>query len=83
GERTNEVEALLADLKNSGCDIVTIGQYLPPSRAHRPPERYVAPEEFTAFQAAGEKLGLAKVWAGPFVRSSYHAGEITNEISTG
>jgi lipoic acid synthetase len=83
GERTSEVEALLADLKNSGCDIVTIGQYLPPSRDHRPPERYVTPEEFAVFQAAGEKLGLAKVLAGPFVRSSYHAGETANEISTG
>jgi len=83
GERTGEVEALLTDLKSSGCDIVTIGQYLPPSRDHRPPERYVTPEEFAAFRAAGEKLGLSRVLAGPFVRSSYHAGEITDEISTG
>ncbi|MDD4178874.1 MAG: lipoyl synthase [Candidatus Margulisbacteria bacterium] len=75
GEEAAEVEALLSDLKAAGCSIVTIGQYLPPSKDHLQPERYVVPEEFTKYTEFGQKLGL-KVFAGPFVRSSYHAGEI-------
>jgi lipoic acid synthetase len=72
GETKEEVAALLGDMKRVNCDIVTIGQYLPPSRAHRQPDRYVTPAEFAEYRAAGQKLGL-EVAAGPFVRSSYHA----------
>jgi len=75
GEEAAEVEALLSDLKAAGCSLVTIGQYLPPSKDHLQPERYVVPKEFAKYTEFGQKLGL-KVFAGPFVRSSYHAGEI-------
>ena len=74
GESDEEVERVLRDLRSADCDMVTIGQYLSPSRHHRPPERYVAPEEFDKYASFGEKLGL-KMLSGPFVRSSYHAGD--------
>ena len=77
GERREEIIAVLEDLKNTDCNIVTIGQYLPPSREHLQPERYVHPDEFNEFQKAGEKMGL-KVFAGPFVRSSYQAKKVVN-----
>ncbi|MFA4844243.1 MAG: lipoyl synthase [Candidatus Margulisiibacteriota bacterium] len=84
GETKEEVAAVLADLKNARCDIVTIGQYLPPSRTHRPPARYVTPPEFAEYQAIGQALGLNQVVAGPFVRSSYQAEAATNHVkSTG
>ncbi len=72
GEEKAETFKVLEDLKEAGCDVVTIGQYLPPSREHLKPERYVLPEEFEAFQ----KFEGLKVIAGPFIRSSYRAGEI-------
>ncbi|MFH1826175.1 MAG: lipoyl synthase [bacterium] len=74
GESQEEVSALLGDLHKVGCDIVTIGQYLPPSKAHLQAVRYVEPKEFDEYIRIGEKLGL-KVKAGPFVRSSYQANE--------
>ncbi len=75
GERKEEVFELLHDLKAVDCDIVTIGQYLPPSKQHIKAERYVEPKEFEEYKIAGDKLGL-KVSAGPFVRSSYQAREL-------
>lgn len=74
GETKAEVAAVLVDLKGAGCDIVTIGQYLPPSRDHLQPARFVAPEEFEDYKRIGRELNL-KVEAGPFIRSSYHAKE--------
>ena len=81
GETKEEVAATLTDLKAVGCDIVTIGQYLPPSRAHLQPVRFVTPAEFNEYEKLGQGLGFLQVSSGPFVRSSYHAGEIRNEIS--
>lgn len=75
GEKKEEVFSVLNDLKNIACDIVTIGQYLPPSKSHQKVVRYVEPSEFEEYKAAGEKFGL-KVFAGPFVRSSYHAKDL-------
>ncbi len=75
GEEKEEVFSVLNDLKNVACDIVTIGQYLPPSKSHQKVVRYVEPDEFKEYQAAGEKIGL-KVFSGPFVRSSYHAKDL-------
>jgi lipoyl synthase len=75
GERREEVFSLLLDLKEVGTDIVTIGQYLPPSRDHLRTDRYVDPEEFEEYKRYGEQFGL-KVFSGPFVRSSYHAKEV-------
>jgi lipoic acid synthetase len=73
GEEIPEVEAVLRDLRAHGCDMVTIGQYLQPSRAHLPVERYVEPAEFEALAAYGRALGFENVASGPLVRSSYHA----------
>ena len=75
GESDGEVIGLLQDLKSSDCDIVTIGQYLAPSKKHPQPQRYVDPSVFEQYKIEGEKLGL-KVFSGPFVRSSYRAGNI-------
>ncbi len=75
GEREDEVLALLEDLRGAGVDIVTIGQYLQPSRENLPVEEYVPPERFDFYREAGERLGFRHVFSGPFVRSSYRAEE--------
>jgi lipoic acid synthetase len=75
GEDKDEVFGVLQDLRAVGCDIATIGQYLPPTRSHLPAKRFVLPEEFLEYETFGRQLGL-KVHAGPFVRSSYRAEEI-------
>jgi len=79
GENQEEIFALFEDLKRVGCDLVTIGQYLAPSKANLPVKRYVPPEEFEVYQKIGEGLGL-KVKAGPFVRSSYHAKDAAEAL---
>ena len=73
GETPDEVVALLGDLRASGCDIATIGQYLQPHERRLPIERYYTPEEFEDLRRRGEALGFARVESGPLVRSSYHA----------
>jgi lipoic acid synthetase len=73
GETPDEVAALLGDLRDSGCDIATIGQYLQPHERRLPIERYYTPEEFEDLRRRGEALGFARVESGPLVRSSYHA----------
>lgn len=73
GEDDGEVYELLVDLERSGCDIVTIGQYLRPSPRHHAVMRYVEPEAFRRYEEWGKGLGLRKVAAGPLVRSSYLA----------
>jgi lipoic acid synthetase len=73
GERRDEVLEVLGDLRNRGVEIVTLGQYLQPTRDHLPVERYYAPEEFADFRAYALGLGFRRVEAGPLVRSSYHA----------
>jgi lipoic acid synthetase len=75
GERPDEVGDALRDLAETGCDIVTMGQYLQPSTYHLPVDRWVTPEEFEEHKRAGEALGITHVEAGPLVRSSYHAGK--------
>lgn len=75
GETRDEIFALLEDLKAANCDLVTIGQYLAPSKEHLPPQRYVTPEEFEIYVKLGNALGFKKIFAGPFVRSSYRAKE--------
>jgi lipoyl synthase len=74
GERHDEVVDAIRDLREAGCDLLTIGQYLRPSPLQMPVARYVPPEEFGAWRSAGEAMGFAWVEAGPLVRSSYHAG---------
>ena len=74
GERRDEIAQSLADLASAGCDLVTMGQYLQPTKLHLPVDRWVAPKEFAEHQRAGESMGIPHVEAGPLVRSSYHAG---------
>jgi len=74
GEGPEEIEQALADLAAAGCDIVTMGQYLQPTKLHLPVDRWVRPEEFAQHAEVGRSLGIAHVEAGPLVRSSYHAG---------
>lgn len=76
GESDGEVFQLLDELKKVNCDIVTIGQYLAPSKGHPEVERFVNPVIFDGFKRYGEKIGLGHVEAGPFVRSSFNAEEI-------
>ena len=73
GEREDEVVATMADLRGVGVSIVTVGQYLRPSRDHLPVSRYWAPEEFDRLREVGAGLGVAHVEASPLTRSSYHA----------
>jgi lipoic acid synthetase len=83
GETPEEVEAVLADLREAGVDIVTIGQYLRPSAAHLPVAEYVAPDLFERYAASARALGFAGVASAPFVRSSYHAGEVADRAAAG
>jgi len=76
GETEEEIRETLADLRQAGCRMLTLGQYLQPSRAHLPVARYVAPEEFDAWKTAALEMGFSQVASGPLVRSSYHAGEL-------
>jgi lipoic acid synthetase len=78
GEEPYEVESVLRDLRAVGCDILTLGQYLRPSRDHLPVERYVTPAEFAQLKSRALALGFRHVESGPLVRSSYHAWEHVN-----
>jgi len=76
GETESELEETLADLKRAGCNYLTIGQYLAPSKQHVPVARYVPPFEFDKLAATARSMGFRKVVAGPLVRSSYKAGDM-------
>tara|TARA_B100001250_G_scaffold262747_1_gene226398 strand:+ start:15 stop:965 length:951 start_codon:yes stop_codon:yes gene_type:complete len=73
GEKLAEVKEVLLDLRDHNCDMVTMGQYLQPSRYHLPVERYVHPDEFEELACYAESLGFINVASSPLVRSSYHA----------
>jgi lipoic acid synthetase len=79
GETTEELLDVLADLRAVRCDNLTLGQYLAPTLKHIPVARYVPPAEFDTLAALARWLGFAKVVAGPFVRSSYHADEMVGK----
>jgi lipoyl synthase len=78
GENLDEVMASLRDLRAADCDIVTLGQYLQPSTAQLPVERYVTPDEFQQLKIEAQTLGFRHVESGPLVRSSYHAWSHVN-----
>ncbi len=80
GETDAQVAALLADLAAVPCDTVTIGQYLPPTRHHPRPTRYVTPERFAAYAEEGRRLGLV-MHSAPLVRSSYQAERVARETA--
>src|SRR3989304_3729555 len=73
GEQFLEIVEVMKDIRDSGCDILTIGQYLSPTRNHLPVQRYYHPDEFNELKAIGMELGFKYVESGPLVRSSYHA----------
>ncbi len=73
GESDDEVGKVMSDLRDHGCDMLTLGQYLQPSRDHLAVKRYVTPAQFDALGELAEKLGFSNVASGPMVRSSYHA----------
>lgn len=73
GETHEEVLELMEDLLAHGCDVLTLGQYLQPTPAHLPVERFVPPEEFEAYKQIGLEMGFDYVESGPLVRSSYHS----------
>jgi lipoic acid synthetase len=73
GETVDEVLTVMRDLRELDVDILTVGQYLQPSREHAPIARYYTPEEFDAFREQGYEMGFRWVESGPLVRSSYNA----------
>lgn len=75
GEEDDEIESTLRDIRGAGVEVVTLGQYLQPSREHLPVQRYVTPEEFNDWRALALDLGFLHCESGPLVRSSYHAHE--------
>jgi lipoic acid synthetase len=79
GETTDEILDTLSDLRDAGCDLLTLGQYLQPSADHLPVVRYIPPEEFDELGRAARTLGFHQVASGPFVRSSYHARDMAQE----
>jgi lipoic acid synthetase len=78
GETEEEVLDLLQDLREVGCDFLTIGQYLQPRPDRLPVVRYVPPEEFEEYKKIGERMGFKAVASAPFVRSSFHASQMFN-----
>jgi lipoyl synthase len=81
GEETREVVSTMQDLAAQGTNILTLGQYLQPTREHLPVVRYVHPDEFAEYKVKGEAMGFSHVEAGPLVRSSYHAFEQTESAA--
>ena len=76
GEQRAEISQALQDLHDAGCELVTITQYLRPSKRHHPIDRWVKPEEFVELREEAEEIGFAGVLSGPLVRSSYRAGRL-------
>jgi lipoic acid synthetase len=81
GETREEVLEVLRDLRETGCNFLTIGQYLQPRQDRLPVIRFIPPEEFEEYKRAGEAMGFRAVASGPFVRSSFHASEMFKTIS--
>jgi lipoic acid synthetase len=80
GETLEEVEQVMADLREHGCDMLTVGQYLQPSADHLPVVRYATPEEFEALAETARGLGFSAVASAPLVRSSYHADRQAGQL---
>lgn len=81
GETMAEVRSVLKDLKTAGCDVVTIGQYLMPTSKNIPVHAYLPQEVYEEYVRFGKEIGIPFVYAGPFVRSSYHAQELINKLA--
>jgi len=83
GETEDELKAVMRDLVDIGCDIMTIGQYLRPSKEHLEVVEYVRPETFARYKKLGEEMGIRFIASGPLVRSSYKAAEAVEAIRRG
>lgn len=83
GESWKEIIDLMRDLKNVKCDLLTIGQYLSPSKQHLPVSKYYHPDEFAELKRTGERMGFLHVESGPLVRSSYQAHKQMENASKG
>jgi len=79
GEKTDEVAQAMRDLRNAGCQIVTVGQYLQPTAKNLPVAEFVEPARFEEYERMGYEMGFESVASGPFVRSSYHADAMINK----
>ena len=79
GEEIQEIVKTLADLRKADIDIITIGQYLQPTKKHHSVQKYYTPEEFEYLKKSGEDMSIKHVLSGPLVRSSYHASELSWE----
>jgi lipoic acid synthetase len=77
GETSDEVRQSLKDLRDAGCQILTLGQYLQPSSDQLPVKRFIPPDEFDDWKMQAKDMGFSQVASGPFVRSSYHAKELS------
>ncbi|NLL88211.1 MAG: lipoyl synthase [Firmicutes bacterium] len=82
GETVDEVKAVMEDLRAAGCDLLTIGQYLAPSKNHHPVVEYIHPDTFQAYKEIGLELGFTHVESGPLVRSSYQAEAAANALKS-
>jgi lipoic acid synthetase len=80
GETDDELRQTLKDLRLHHCRMITLGQYLQPSKVHHPVVRFVPPEAFQRWEAEAREMGFLEVASGPFVRSSYHAKESYRKV---
>ncbi len=81
GETAGEISRTLQDLLATGCRMLTLGQYLQPSKHHLPVERFVPPAEFEFWREQAQQMGFVEIASGPFVRSSYHAKELFQRLN--
>lgn len=81
GEKHSEINQALQDLKDANCQMLTLGQYLQPSKRHLPVTRFIPPEEFEDWRQIALNMGFSQVASGPFVRSSYHANELYQKVT--
>ncbi len=82
GEHREEVQQVLYDLLGAGCKLLTLGQYLAPSKNHHPVVAYIPPDTFLEWEQTAHEMGFQGVASGPFVRSSFHAGEMFLKMKT-
>jgi len=82
GESAAEIRSTLKDLRDVQCRILTLGQYLQPSKSHLPVRRFIPPAEFENWKDTAVKMGFSEVASGPFVRSSYHAKELHRDLGS-
>ena len=80
GETHDEVRRVLQDLLAAGCKLLTLGQYLAPSKNHHPVMEYVPPDQFLKWEKSAYDMGFLGVASGPFVRTSFHAGEMSQKL---